>query len=135
MTYDINWSRRQKQLQMMVVVVLTVLVTIRLRWWVFKMQGVERIPPNSVPPPWRHSFMSLFQATLCIGFLAYFSSYWSKYEDRVLIVASFGASAVLVHSAVKSPLAQPRNLVLGHMVSGLTGVTVYKVRFHPSGGT
>jgi len=99
----------------------------RLAWWLNKMKGLENIPPNSVAPPWRHSFISLFQATLSISFLAYFSTYWTKHEDRVLIVASFGASAVLVHSAIKSPLSQPRNLLMGNVVSAITGVTIYKV--------
>lgn len=44
-----------------------------------------------------------------------------------MIIASFGATAVLCHSAVKSPLAQPRNLMLGHISSAIVGVTVYKV--------
>jgi len=40
------------------------------------------------------------------------------------LVASFGASAVLIYAAPAAPLSQPRNLVLGHMVSALCGVTV-----------
>lgn len=84
--------------------------------------------PLSLLLKWSHSTASLLQAVLSISLLDYLSTYWSQRErDRILIIASFGASAVLVHSAVKSPLAQPRNLVLGHVVSAITGVTVYKV--------
>lgn len=39
------------------------------------------------------------------------------------LIGSFGASAVLVYGAPKSPLAQPRNLVGGHLISALVGVT------------
>ncbi|MHB1661575.1 MAG: HPP family protein [bacterium] len=46
--------------------------------------------------------------------------------DLTLIMASFGASAVLIYAAVKSPLAQPRNLIGGHILSAFIGVTVYK---------
>lgn len=46
--------------------------------------------------------------------------------DLTLIMASFGASAVLIYAAIKSPLAQPRNLIGGHMLSAFVGVTVYK---------
>ena len=40
----------------------------------------------------------------------------------MLIIGSMGASAVLVYGAIKSPLAQPRNLIGGHVISGLVGV-------------
>ncbi len=44
-----------------------------------------------------------------------------------LLMAPFGASAVLVFGAFKSPLAQPRNVIGGHVLSALTGVTVYQL--------
>lgn len=47
--------------------------------------------------------------------------------DQVFLIGSFGASAVLVFGATNSPLAQPRNLILGHFISALIGVTVYKL--------
>jgi len=40
-----------------------------------------------------------------------------------MLIGSFGASAVLLYGAPKSPLAQPRNLVGGHVLSALVGVT------------
>ncbi|MDO8491198.1 MAG: HPP family protein [Dehalococcoidia bacterium] len=48
-----------------------------------------------------------------------------KDTDLVLLVGSFGASAVLVYGTIESPLAQPRNLIGGHIVSATAGVTVY----------
>ncbi len=47
--------------------------------------------------------------------------------DSVFIVGSFGASAVLIYGAVKSPLAQPRNLIGGHIISAVIGVASYKL--------
>ncbi len=47
--------------------------------------------------------------------------------DQVFLIGSFGASAVLVFGAANSPLAQPRNLILGHFLSALIGVTAYKL--------
>lgn len=47
--------------------------------------------------------------------------------DAVFLIGSFGASAVLVFGATNSPLAQPRNLVLGHLISALIGVSVCKL--------
>jgi CBS-domain-containing membrane protein len=47
-----------------------------------------------------------------------------------MVIGSFGASAVLIYGAIKSPLAQPRNLIGGHIISAIIGVTCYK--FFPS---
>jgi len=44
-----------------------------------------------------------------------------------MIIGSFGASAVLIYGAIKSPLAQPRNLVGGHVLSAVIGVASYQV--------
>lgn len=46
----------------------------------------------------------------------------------MFLVASFGATAVLLYSSHTSPLAQPRNVLVGHFVSSVAGVTVNKVR-------
>jgi CBS-domain-containing membrane protein len=43
------------------------------------------------------------------------------------MLGSFGASAVLIYGAIKSPLAQPRNLVGGHVLSGFIGVACYQL--------
>ena len=45
------------------------------------------------------------------------------------MVGSLGASAVLIYGAVRSPVAQPRNLVGGNIVSAIVGVTCWKL-FH-----
>ena len=39
-----------------------------------------------------------------------------------LLIASFGASAVLIFDEVSSPLAQPKNVIVGHMLSASIGV-------------
>ena len=44
----------------------------------------------------------------------------------MLLIAFFGASSVLVCGAIQSPIAQPRNLIGGHVVSAIVRVTVYK---------
>jgi CBS-domain-containing membrane protein len=44
----------------------------------------------------------------------------------MMIIGSFGASAVLIYGAVRSPLAQPRNLLGGHILSAFIGVTAFQ---------
>lgn len=62
-----------------------------------------------------------------IGILGYISSAYFEPKDLTMIIGSFGASAVLVYAAIKSPLAQPRNLIGGHIISGLAGVFCYQL--------
>ena len=53
----------------------------------------------------------------------------SQFEefDNIFLIGSFGATAVLIFGVTNSPLAQPRNLVGGHIISALVGVTVQKL--------
>ncbi len=44
--------------------------------------------------------------------------------DAVFLIGSFGASAVLIYGAPLAEFSQPRNLVGGHVVSAIVGVTV-----------
>ncbi|KAI0387158.1 HPP family-domain-containing protein [Hypomontagnella monticulosa] len=44
-----------------------------------------------------------------------------------MIIGSFGAAAVLEFYAIESPLAQPRNAVLGQLISSLIGVAISKL--------
>lgn len=47
--------------------------------------------------------------------------------DNIFLIGSFGASAVLVFGATNSPLAQPRNLIFGHLISAIIGVCIHKM--------
>jgi CBS-domain-containing membrane protein len=60
-------------------------------------------------------------AALCAVLLLGLLSLWS---GQVLIVAPLGASCVLLFGYPASPLAQPRNIVLGNLIGGLVGVSL-----------
>jgi CBS-domain-containing membrane protein len=83
------------------------------------MKGGAKSPPGV---PWSELAWSWTGAVLGIGICSYLSSRYFEPRDLSLLIGSFGASAVLVYGAIKSPLAQPRNLVGGHVISGLVGV-------------
>lgn len=59
-----------------------------------------------------------------IGLLGWLDSHWLGGTPLLLLIGSFGASAVLVYGAPSSPFAQPRNLLLGQVGSALVGVAV-----------
>ena len=88
-----------------------------------KMKGGAKSPPSG---PARDFIWSWAGAMIGIGLCSYLSSRFFEPRDLSLIIGSFGASAVLVYAAIKSPLAQPRNLVGGHVLSGLAGVACYQ---------
>jgi len=89
-----------------------------------KMKGGAKIPPQvaMVEVLW-----SWFGATVSIGLCAFLSSYFFEPRDMFLLIASLGASAVLVYAAVHSPFSQPRNLIGGHVIGGLVGVFCYQL--------
>jgi CBS domain-containing membrane protein len=66
-------------------------------------------------------------AFLGIGIIGLLQAGKFGHMDDVFLIGSFGASAVLVFGATNSPLAQPRNLIIGHLISALIGVTIHKL--------
>lgn len=89
-----------------------------------KMKGGAKSPPGV---GLTEIFWSWLGAVIGIGICGYLSSKYFEPRDLTLIIGSFGASAVLVYGAIKSPLAQPRNLIGGHIISGLVGVACYQL--------
>lgn len=75
----------------------------------------------------REHFWSFIGAFVGIFIIAFIQSQHLPILENVFLIGSFGASSVLVYGAIQSPLAQPRNLVGGHVVSALVGVTVARL--------
>ncbi len=70
------------------------------------------------------TFLGAFTAIAAIGLLQ--QSRFTA-QDDVFLIGSFGASCVLIFGATHSPLAQPRNLVGGHLLGSLIGVAIHKL--------
>ncbi|RLV92761.1 Transmembrane protein [Spathaspora sp. JA1] len=51
-----------------------------------------------------------------------------------IIIASYGATAILCFNASQAPLAQPRNILVGHFISSLIGVCIQKLFSLSEGG-
>lgn len=92
-------------------------------------QYFNRMKPSGVCPPrkpvskivwsWIGAFVGIYLVAL-IG----------KYTglagvNNVFLIGSFGASAVLVYGAPMADFSQPRNIVGGHVISAMVGVTIY----------
>lgn len=76
---------------------------------------------------YREHLWSFIGAFAGIGIIAFLQSLSLSKIENVFLIGSFGASSVLVYGAIQSPLAQPRNLVGGHVVSAIIGVAVYQL--------
>lgn len=89
-----------------------------------KMAGTTQSPPRvslvEILWSWLGAFLGIFA-------VAYINYGLLDSTELVMIIGSFGASAVLIYGATKSPLAQPRNLIGGHVISAIIGVTCFKL--------
>lgn len=90
-----------------------------------KMKGVTKSPPAVRLAEILWSWVGAFLGISAVALLQ--DKVVGPDSCHVMIIGSFGASAVLIYGAVKSPLAQPRNLVGGHVLSALIGVTFHAV--------
>jgi CBS-domain-containing membrane protein len=86
----------------------------------FKKINSEPLEKANILWTWIGSFLGILA-------VAYFHLDMLGGTDLSLIIGSFGASAVLVYGAVNSPLSQPRNLIGGHLLSAIVGVSLYKI--------
>jgi len=70
------------------------------------------------------TFLGSFTGISLIGLL---NSNYLTAHDNIFLIGSFGASSVLIYGIINSPFSQPRNLIGGHIISAIIGVTVYKI--------
>jgi CBS domain-containing membrane protein len=75
----------------------------------------------------REHFWAFLGAFVGMGIIAYLQYNMFPKQDFVFLIGSFGASCVLVYGVIQSPLAQPRNLIGGHVISAIVGVTAAKL--------
>ena len=68
------------------------------------------------------SIAGAFFATLCASF---FSFNILQAENHPMILASTGASAMLIFAIPHSPVSQPWPLVGGHIISAFIGISAY----------
>ena len=72
----------------------------------------------------KNNIISGFGAFICISMLAYINAFD---ESNLWLIPPFGASMVLVMAVHESPLAHPKNVFFGHLISAFSGVLVYAI--------
>ncbi|MFW1754633.1 HPP family protein [Acinetobacter wanghuae] len=86
----------------------------------FLFEGREKLAKR---PSWLDLLRSLIGASLSIALLIMLS-HWS---GHLWIMAPFGASCVLLYAAAQSPLAQPRNVIFGHLIAATVCLLMLKL--------
>jgi CBS-domain-containing membrane protein len=87
------------------------------------MKGHTQSPPRVSASEITWSWIGSFLGIASVGLIHYMLL---DQTSLTMIIGSFGASAVLVYGTIRSPLAQPRNLIGGHMLSAAIGVAAYQ---------
>jgi CBS-domain-containing membrane protein len=87
--------------------------------YISKMKGFKRTTPLVFPPP-LDVILTWLGAFLGITAIALFA-----HQYELPVVASFGASAVLIYGVPDAPLSQPRNVIFGHTLSAAAGVATF----------
>lgn len=85
-----------------------------------RLRGEKQAPPRA---PWGEIVWAWIDSRLSIACRAGLERVSDQQRQLPLLIGSFGALAVLAFGAPQSPLAQPRNLLGGHVVSALVGVS------------
>ena len=90
-----------------------------------RMKGGEPSPPRRPFSKIAWSWLGAFIGIYLVSIFNQFSL--SGVTNHLLLVGSFGASAVLIYGAPQAEFSQPRNLIGGHVFSALIGISVYKL--------
>ncbi|MGV6860106.1 MAG: HPP family protein [bacterium] len=85
---------------------------------------LELFWPQNDSVPLSEKALSAVAAIGGIGLVMWISSLYLAPADLPWVVASMGASAVLLFAVPLGPLSQPWSFAGGHLVSGLIGITV-----------
>ena len=68
-----------------------------------------------------NALLSALGALIFISLLAFLDN---SFDSMIWLIPPFGASMVLVMAVHESPLAKPKNILLGHILSALSGVII-----------
>ncbi len=88
-----------------------------------KMKGGAKSPPGV---GLGEVLWALIGSAIGICICGYLSARYFEPRETTLLIGPLGASAVLAYGAIRSPFSQPRNLVGGHIISGLVGVSCHQ---------
>ena len=97
-----------------------------LKNYMTRMKAKGECPPRKPMPKIVWSWLGAFMGIYAISKIGQVLTAFDQTE-ALFLIGSFGASAVLTYGAPLAEFSQPRNLVLGHVISAIVGVTAYRL--------
>jgi len=99
----------------------------RPRPWQDRIAGyLRRMRGGGANPP-RMSARQILYSTIGIVVSLMTVVEVANYADATLLMAPFGASALLIFVAYDSPLAQPRNVLGSHLLATIIALSIYNL--------
>ncbi|SIQ07172.1 HPP family protein [Maribacter ulvicola] len=89
-----------------------------MKYYLSKLKTKETSPKSLGFQFSSYSGLGGFLAITAVSLLTY-------YTDHPFLMAPFGATCVLAFGVPNSPLAQPRNIIGGHLVAALVGLLCF----------
>jgi len=96
-----------------------------ISWFLGYRRRPAEDPGNIIVAGW--ALLGAFTGLLLVAAVFRYSPQFNNGHVPPVIFASLGAAAVLEYGAIQSPLAQPRNTIIGHLFSALVGVAISKL--------
>lgn len=87
----------------------------------------DRKPNPSTPIRLLTIFIATMGGLLASQAVVLYAPLYQHHWHFNKLVPSFGATCILIYNAVASPLAQPRNLLFGQLISGIIGIGMMKL--------
>ncbi|WVQ63125.1 uncharacterized protein L199_001276 [Kwoniella botswanensis] len=76
---------------------------------------------------WLFSFVGSFVGILLVEAICSTNTVFREVYGSPVIVGSFGAACILLFGVIESPLAQPRNHILGNLIGAIIGIALTKL--------
>ena len=86
------------------------------------MELLKKMRGDGASPPPRSSLSVIVATVLAAVAVIGGLSYLTHALEVMLLLGTFGASALLVFAYPDSPFCQPRNVILGHLIGAITGL-------------
>lgn len=94
-----------------------------MKTYLSRMKAKEKCPPRKPIKKIVWSWIGAFAGIFLIGIIGEIQIIQDR--NMIFLIGSFGASAVLIYGAPLAEFSQPRNLIGGHFISAMVGVSVF----------
>ncbi|EMG47409.1 hypothetical protein SBY92_002835 [Candida maltosa Xu316] len=99
-----------------------------------RLLGAHQEPPTHDYYIWTEILVSTFAGIALLEGLFKSHNVFTDHHHAPMIIASYGATAILCFNASQVPLAQPRNILVGHFIASVIGISIQKLFSLSQGG-